>query len=67
MTEIELCKFVDKNIKVICTDGPSVQGFCSIFTQALDNEPEIASICIENSEGELIEVYLNEIKSIEVI
>lgn len=67
MTERELYSYCDKNIVVYLNNKNVIQGFCCIFTKALDNEPEIASICIENSEGELIEVYLNEIKRIKVI
>lgn len=66
LSESELYKFRGKGIKVICIDGDIIEGFCSIFTKSLDNEPEIASITIENSSG-LIEVYQNEIKSIETL
>ena len=48
MTENELYEYCGKNIRVTCTDGKVLSGFCSIVTQALDNDPEIASIVIEN-------------------
>lgn len=56
-----------QDVKVICVDGTIVKGFYSIYTQALDNEPEIASITIENANDSLIEIYENEIQSIEVL
>lgn len=54
------------NLKITTVDGDIVTGPYGGFTQALDNEPEIASISI-TKEGYGIEVYENEIKSIEVI
>ena len=53
------------DLKVITLDGKVITGPYGGFTQALDNEPEIASICIEKI-GYGIEIYENEIKSIEV-
>lgn len=54
------------NLKIITVDGKIITGPYGGFTQALDNEPEIASICISKVDYG-IEVYENEIKSIEVI
>lgn len=54
------------NLKVVTVDGKVFIGPYNGFTQALDNEPEIASICIART-GYGIEIYENEIKSIEVI
>ena len=67
MTELELHKCLMKDIKVTCTDGIIVTGHCCGYTQALDNEPEIPSIDVRTKEDGLIEIYLNEIQSIEVI
>ncbi|MDU4953471.1 MAG: hypothetical protein SO128_13170 [Clostridium cadaveris] len=53
-------------LKVTSIDGTVVTGPYGGFTQALDNEPEIASISI-TKQGYGIEIYENEIKSIEVI
>ncbi|TAN69159.1 hypothetical protein WS9_003820 [Paraclostridium sordellii 8483] len=53
-------------MKVTSIDGTVVIGSYGGFTQALDNEPEIASISI-TKQGYGIEIYENEIKSIEVI
>lgn len=55
-----------ENVKVTCIDGNVIKGFYSIYTQALDNDSDIASITIENSNGSLIEIYENEIKEIEI-
>jgi hypothetical protein len=57
----------DTLFKIICNDGQIVTGNYAGFTQALDNEPEIAQIDVYNKNGTLIGVYENEIKSIEVI
>lgn len=53
-------------LKIKTIDGNIVTGPYEGFTQALDNEPEIASIEIKK-EGYSLELYENEIKSIEVI
>lgn len=54
------------NLKIVTFDGKVITGPYGGFTQALDNEPEVASICISKI-GYGIEIYENEIKSIEVI
>ena len=54
------------NLKIVTIDGEVITGSYGGFTQALDNEPEVASICISKI-GYGIEIYENEIKSIEVI
>ena len=68
---MNLWEYVGKNIKVICNDGQIIKGKCDEYTQALDNEPEIASISIASISiariGYGIEIYENEIESIEVI
>jgi hypothetical protein len=64
MTEYELYQFEGKNIRVTCIDGKVFSGFCSIVTRALDNDPEVASIVIENRG--LTEIMLPEIQSITV-
>jgi len=66
VTEKELYKYWGKKVKVTCSDGQIILGHCRYFTQAIDNEPEIASITIDNSLG-LTEIYQNEIMTIEVI
>lgn len=63
MTEHELSKLTGKNLRVDCTNGNVVTGLCSVFIQALDNEPEIPSIVLETSRG-LIEITLPEIREV---
>lgn len=69
MTEKDLSTYQGKSIRVICNDGDVIEGFCCIFTQALDNEPEVAEISLETEKYPtgLIGITLPEIKSIEVI
>lgn len=69
MTEKELSSYLGKRIRVKCIDGDIVEGYCDVFTRALDNEPEVAEISLKTdyySSG-LIGVLLPEIKSIEVL
>lgn len=40
----EMCRALNKNIKVTCVDGEVIQGYCCDITQALDNEPEVTSL-----------------------
>ena len=64
MTENELYQFEGENIRVTCTDGQVLSGFCCIVTQALDNDPEVASIVIERKNIGLTEIMLPEIEAI---
>ncbi|HAT4125223.1 TPA: hypothetical protein I9Z60_001575 [Clostridium perfringens] len=59
---------LDNNLKlkIKTVDGNIIIGPYEGFTQALDNEPEIASIELKR-DGYNIELYENEIKFIEVI
>lgn len=54
-------------VKVTFLDGTfPITGKCIGYTQALDNEPEIASIDVR-SDGMLYELYENDIKDIEIL
>ena len=68
---MNLWEYRGKKIRVECIDGIIIEGKCDGYTQATDNDPEIASIYIENEETiknkTLFEIYENEIKRIEVI
>ena len=46
-----------------------IEGLAELFTKAIDNEPEIASIDIkqENNDTSYVVLYANEIKKIEYI
>lgn len=46
--ELEMYHTQKKNIRVKCRDGKTIEGFCDFFTQALDNEPEEASITLNS-------------------
>ncbi|ABE99468.1 TPA: hypothetical protein KN209_003161 [Clostridioides difficile] len=63
---MKLWEYVGKNVQITCVDKQIIRGKCDGYTQALDNEPEIASISIAR-DGYGIEVYENEIESIENI
>lgn len=67
LSELEMAKNTGKNIKVTLLDGQIIIGFCRGFTQAIDNEPEIAEIDIELENGHLTGAFQDEIESIEVL
>ncbi|UTC82726.1 hypothetical protein [Treponema denticola] len=74
MTEKELIEIYKKNlhkqIKVKCTDGNIFEGFCSGFTRAVDNEPEISSIMldpIKKSKNIYYDILATEIDAIETL
>ena len=69
MTEMELWNKY-KQLKGTCThiklkNGNVIKGYPVVFTQAIDNEPEIAEIELEN--GQLIGAFQDEIESIEIV
>jgi hypothetical protein len=65
MKEEELKPFYGKLVKVTCNDNSIIIGTFYGFTYAEDNDNGITSVDIQAING-LIEVYLNEIKSIEI-
>lgn len=67
MTELEMANAAGKNLQVTLKNGKTHQGFCRGFTQAIDNDPEIASIAIEDKTGQLHGYLQTEIESIEVL
>nr|DAX65582.1 MAG TPA: hypothetical protein [Caudoviricetes sp.] len=68
VTELEMAKAAGKNLRVIFQNGNIVNGFCFGFTQAIDNEPEIACIDMRLSPDNKWEEYFqDEIESIEVV
>ena len=66
MTERQLYECQGKKIKVTFNNGSVQTGECFHFTQALDNEPEVASISLRKETGP-IEIDQTEIKSIAFI
>lgn len=69
MSVLKLWEYLGKKIRLIDTDGRVFEGRCNGYTQALDNEPEVASVSIKTEPGAdyAYEIYENEIKSIEII
>ena len=69
MTEREQYNCLGKTVKVTCVDNMIIEGLAELFTKAIDNEPEIASIDIkqENNDTSYVVLYANEIKKIEYI
>ena len=70
ITEIQemMMETSEKKVRVTCKDGKIFEGINRYFTQPLDNEPEVASICIqEEGYSYLTELTEPEIEKIEVI
>lgn len=63
---MKLWEFVCKDVKIIDINDKEWQGRCEGYTQALDNDNNLASITVDTSEG-CICFYENEIKSIEEV
>lgn len=57
----------DKQIKVTCTDEQMFFGKFTDWTSSQDNEPDPESITVSKPWGEQIEIYIDEIKSIEAV
>lgn len=68
ITELEMAKAAGKNLQVTLKNGNIINGFCFGFTQAIDNEPEIACIDMRILPGKNWKEYLQtEIETIEVL
>lgn len=72
LTEKELIMYHAKGekIRVKYNDGTTVEGYCEVFTQPLDNDPEIASICVTrgfDKKAALIEITEPEIETIDYL
>lgn len=65
--EREMALAAGKSVKVTLKDGAIFQGYCSDFTQALDNEPEVAEIGIDRGFGSIIGIKEYEIEKIELM
>lgn len=58
----------NKKIRVTCKDGQILEGVNRNFTQPLDNEPEVAAMCIrQEGRSYLTEITEPEIEKIEII
>lgn len=67
MKEEELNPYFRKNIKVIFTDGESMEGFFEGYNSELDNEPDPPSIDFLDLKRQRYELFLHEIKRMELI
>lgn len=46
--ELEMYQAEGKNVRVKCKNGDVLEGYCSEFSSAYDNDPEEASITLKN-------------------
>lgn len=68
--ELKMYRALKKNVKVTCVDGQVITGLCTDYTQPIDNEPEIAEMCIARGpspDAGLIAITEPEIKKIEYL
>ena len=74
--ELKMYESQGKSIRVICENGDVIEGFCSEFSTAYDNDdPEEASITLKNGKNvtenkmlyPLTEMYESEIREIEYL
>lgn len=73
--ELQMYQAQGKMIRVICNNGDTMEGYCSEFSSAYDNDPEEASITLrdgrrinpEKTMYPLTEIYEFEIKKIEYL
>lgn len=56
-----------KNVKVICKNGRVIEGHCSDFIPAIDNEPEVTEIGILRGTMNLVGITEPEIDKIEYL
>ena len=56
-----------KNVKVICKNGQVIEGTCSDFIPAIDNEPEVTEIGILRGTMNLVGITEPEIVKIEYL
>ena len=66
---MQLYEYEFKNVRVKLRNGQEKEGFVGLYTRAEDNEPMVESIgLLPNEESKTgIEIYANEIKSIECV
>ena len=49
--ELKMYHAEHKNIKIKCKNGDILEGYCSEFSSAYDNDPEEASITLKNGKS----------------
>lgn len=75
--ELKMYQTQNKKVRVICKNGDILEGYCSEFSSAYDNEPEEASITLRDGRRTssnkfealyiLTEIYESEIEEIEYL
>ena len=63
ITKLNWCS----SIRVVTVDNEMLEGKLVGYTPAMDNEPERESILLEDSTGRLIELFEDEIKSVDTL
>lgn len=65
--ELKMYRAFGKEVRVICKDGTVIEGHCTDFIQAIDNEPEVAEIGVLRGTMSLVGITEPEIEEIEYL
>lgn len=63
---MNLMKYLDQHVEVTTTQGEIIKGIATDYMYPEDNNPQKESIIIETTNEDLIEIFTDEIKKIEV-
>lgn len=65
--ELKMYDALGKNIKVTCKNGVVIEGHCTDFIPAIDNEPEVSEIGVLRGTMNLVGITEPEIEEIEYL
>ena len=65
--ELKMYDALGKNIKVTCKNGAVIEGHCTDFIPAIDNEPEVSEIGVLRGTMNLVGITEPEIEEIEYL
>lgn len=64
---MNLLQYYNKKVSIETTSGRKINGVVTDYFYSEDNENEAESIAVKSSEGNYIELYESDIKSIEIL
>ncbi|CUN17441.1 Uncharacterised protein [Blautia hydrogenotrophica] len=65
--EMKMHQAFGKDVRVTCKDGTVIEGHCTDFIQAIDNEPEVTEIGVLRGTMNLVGITEPEIEKIEYL
>jgi hypothetical protein len=63
---MKLIQYLEQRVEVTTTQGETIQGLVTDYMDPEDNNPPKESIIIENANGDLIEIFADEIRQVAV-